>query len=193
MKRLPVECRAGVCLGKVEEGLMVPSVIPFDASFAHSHLPHGLANHVSTAGQLAREARKLQREVERLVNALAIGDDKQEPIVRAIAERQDRLKKLKDELDAARRAPEEVDADLDHLRDMAREILERLRTTLESNPEQAREVLMARSMVFQPIKTKDGPRFRIEGDAHVGKFLGIEGAEPAAVLNGRPQRESNPR
>jgi hypothetical protein len=43
------------------------------------------------------------------------------------------------------------------------------------------------------VKTKDGPRFRIEGDAHVGQFLGLEGQPDVAVQNGRPQRESNAR
>jgi hypothetical protein len=44
-------------------------------------------------------------------------------------------------------------------------------------------------LIFNAVKTKDGPRFRIEGLARIGRLLGIEGAEGVAVLNGRPQGE----
>ena len=41
---------------------------------------------------------------------------------------------------------------------------------------------------FTPVKTPAGPRFRIEGDAKIGRLLGVEGTpEGAAILTLRPQ------
>ena len=44
---------------------------------------------------------------------------------------------------------------------------------------------------FTPVKTPAGPRFRIEGDAKIGRLPGVEGTpEGAAILTLRPQGEA---
>lgn len=126
------------------------------------------------------------------MNALAQCDEKPSAIVRGIAERQARLKEIDAMLDSNMRPPLFIESELEQVRQVAEDAVKNIGPTLEGNSEQAREVLRAlfEKLVFNPVKTGDGPRFRIEGDAQVGKYLGVEGVEPVAVLNERPQGDS---
>ena len=64
-------------------------------------------------GALERDATKIRREIDRLVGALAVTDDKPDAIVNGIADRQARLRDLDAKISAARAAPKVVDDTLD--------------------------------------------------------------------------------
>jgi len=124
-----------------------------------------------------KEVAKLRREIDRLVTALASTDDKPDAIVEGIASRQARVRELEAQVAVAKLAPAAMDAELGKIEQAALEAVERLRVTLEVNPQEGRAVLAALfdRLDFTPVATPDGPRFRIEGTAKTGRLLGIEG------------------
>jgi hypothetical protein len=92
----------------------------------------------------------------------------------------------------AKLAPAAIDAEVDKIEQAAADAMARFRQTLEENPEEGRQVMLGLfdRIQFTPVKTPAGPRFRIEGDAKIGRLLGIEGEpEGAAVLTLCPQGE----
>jgi hypothetical protein len=139
------------------------------------------------SGGLEKEAAKLRREIDRLVNALATTDEKPDAMITGIAERQARVRDLEARSAMAKLVPDAIDKELEKVREVAEEAIERFRLTLESNPEQARDVVRAlfpERITFTPIKTTAGPRYRIEGAAHVGRLLGVEGSGDNVVSPG---------
>ncbi len=143
-----------------------------------------------------KEASTLRREIERLVSALAQSDDRPGAIVEAITSRQARLKEVEAQATIARLAPDAAVAELDKLQAAAEEAIGMFRALLDKNPEEARQVVTTffDRIDFTPVQTPAGPRFKIEGDAKLGRLVGIEGVpEGVAVLTLRPQGDSNPR
>lgn len=152
--------------------------------------------------ELEREATSLRGEIDRLILALASTDHRPEALVRAVAERQERLSLLEARTRAAKAAPVAVDAELERLEQEARRRIADLRSLIERNPDGAREVMAA---VFeQPLKvtardTAQGKRFWIEGEAVVGRLVGLEAggclneASPAGIGTlGRPANRPEP-
>jgi hypothetical protein len=141
-----------------------------------------------------KEASTLRREIERLVSALAQSDDRPGAIVEAITSRQARLKEVEAQATIARLAPDAAGAELDKLQAAAEEAIGMFRAMLDKNPEEARQVVTTffDRIDFTPVQTPAGPRFKIEGDAKLGRLVGIEGVpEGVAVLTLRPQGDSN--
>ncbi len=100
--------------------------------------------HVATTTdlpKLADEARELRIEIDRLVTAIATANDKPEPLVRAIGERQERLSQIESRLRAAQAAPEAINLELRRMEAEAKKRLSDLAGVFERNPDDAREAL----------------------------------------------------
>lgn len=126
---------------------------------------------------LAKEAADLRVEIDRLVLALASSDNKPEPVVRAIAERQERLTALDARLKAAKAAPEAIHTELRRMEAEAKNRLRDLHTAMERNPEEARQVMRAlfpEPLRFTPRDLPEGKRFSIEGVASLGQILAFD-------------------
>ena len=137
----------------------------------------------SRVALLKKEALKLGREVDRLVNALAMTDDRPDALVKAIADRQERLREIDGQVRAAEAAPVFIEHALDRVARRAKDAIENMRKTLGHQAEQARELvatLFDGKIVFTPFKTPAGPRFLLEGTALPGRLFGVE---DAGVLN----------
>jgi DNA invertase Pin-like site-specific DNA recombinase len=127
---------------------------------------------------LERETAKLRREVARLVTAIAMTEDKPEPMVTAIAERQKRLTSVEAELRNARETPTMIGKELDRVEAEARKRLEQFERFLSDKGEAGRRVVAA--AFVGPIKMTavdlpEGRRFKLEGEARIGKLLAMEG------------------
>jgi len=117
---------------------------------------------------LEKELRQLQREVGRLVDALAASDDKSDAIVKGIAERNERIKELDGRIRTARLAPEAIQTDFALMEAGVKDRLRHLRETLARNPTEGRAFL---AQIFpghlrvKPLRTAYGGLFDITGKA----------------------------
>ncbi len=131
----------------------------------------------SKTGSLKKEADKIRREIDRLVNALARTDEKPDSLVKAIADRQERLRDVDGQLRAAETTPALMEHYLDRIARRAREAIEDIRGTFEHQPEKTRELvgtLFGGRIMFRPMITSDGPRFELEAPAAPGRLLAVE-------------------
>jgi len=131
--------------------------------------------------KLEQEARELRVEINKLVTAVATTDDKPEPIVKAIGERQDRLSEIEARLRAVKAAPEAINLELRRMELEAKRRLADLAGVFERNPDDARDALrelFPGKLTFTSIQTAEGPRFQVEGEAVIGRFLAVEGRLP---------------
>jgi site-specific DNA recombinase len=131
------------------------------------------------APKLEAEARKLRAEIGRLVDAVATGTGATEPLVSALETRQERLSAVDAELRAMKAAPEAISLELRRMEAQAKQRLADLAGAFERNPELAREALLKlfpEPLRFTALKTDQGQRFLIEGEAVVGLFSLLEGA-----------------
>ena len=131
--------------------------------------------------KLEREARDLRTEIDRLVAAVAMSDNKPEPLVKAIGDRQDRLNEIGARLRAVQAAPKAIDLELRRMEAEAKKRIGHLEGVFERNPDEAREALrelFPGKLMFTQIVTANGPRFQIEGEAVIGHFLAVEGQFP---------------
>jgi hypothetical protein len=116
------------------------------------------------------DAKRLRAELDNLVSALAAGTANLDPIVRAVAERQERVSALDARIRAAKTAPEAISAELQRLECEARDRLADLRAELAGHPADARAFLAR--ILTGPLKfTPDGNRYRIEGEVPVTTSL----------------------
>ena len=132
----------------------------------------------SQTSRLKKEAEKLHREIDRLVNALAKTDAKPDALVKGIADRQERVREIDGQLRAAEAAPKFIEHHLDRIARHAREAIEDMKSTFKNEPEKTRELigtLFDGKIVFRPVKTPNGPRFELEGTAAPGRLLAVEG------------------
>jgi DNA invertase Pin-like site-specific DNA recombinase len=136
---------------------------------------------------LEREGRGLRTEIDRLVAAVATSDDKPEPLVKAIGERQDRLNDIEARLRAVQAAPKAIDLELRRMEAEAKKRIDHLEEVFERNPDEAREALselFPSKLTFTQIVTANGPRFQIEGEAVIGRLLAVEGFPNVASPTG---------
>jgi hypothetical protein len=141
----------------------------------------------SQTALLKKEAEKLRRETDRLVNALARTDDRPDALVKAIAERQERLREIDGQLRAAEAAPKFIEHHLDRIFRRAQATIQDMRKTFDHQPEKARELvgtLFDGKITFRPKETSEGLRFELEGRAAPGRLLAVEGLAQAGVLKG---------
>ena len=106
---------------------------------------------------LERDATKIRREIDRLVGALAVTDDKPNVIVNGIAERQARLRDLDAKIIADKAAPQVVEDTLTRIVDASLDAIRRFQEIVRAHPDQAREVVAALfdKIVFTPVSTPD--------------------------------------
>jgi site-specific DNA recombinase len=129
------------------------------------------------APALEREASKLRREIQHLVTAIAAATDKPDAVVKAIAERQERLASVEARTRAAKEAPTVIGNELDRVEAEARKRLQQFQAFLVEKGEKGRRVVVA--AFVGPIKVTTlhlphGKRFKLEGEARVGKLLATE-------------------
>jgi hypothetical protein len=138
---------------------------------------------------LQREAGKTRREIDRLVTALTLTDDKPDAIVKGIAERQARLRDLDAKITAAKTAPQVVEDTFIRIVDASLDAIRRFQETMRAHPDQARELVASLfdRVVFTPVQTNEGPRYQLEGVAELGRLLALDDG-----ANGRPQGGSTP-
>jgi septal ring factor EnvC (AmiA/AmiB activator) len=119
---------------------------------------------------LERDATKIRREIDRLVGALAVTDDKPDAIVNGIAERQARLRDLDAKISAAKAAAQVVEDTLARIVEASLDAIRRFHETVKAHPDQARDVVAALfdKIVFTPVSTPDGLRYELEGVAEIG-------------------------
>jgi len=143
--------------------------------------------HVKEAASFEHDSTRLRREIDRLVNALAATDDKPDALIQAIAERQAKLRDAEKQAVTRKRTPDALEQELAVIERAARDAIQKLRETLLECPNEGREVAASlfSSMTFTPVKTPEGPRYRIEGVAEVGRLLGVEGGRANVASPGR--------
>jgi hypothetical protein len=113
--------------------------------------------------------------------------DKTEPVVKAIAERQERLSTVEATMRSAKEAPRVIGSELDRMEAEARKRLKRFGEFLAEKGERGRRVVLAAFVGPIKVTTLDlpeGRRFKLEGEARVGKLLATEVsnvASPAGV------------
>lgn len=124
--------------------------------------------------QLAAEVRKREQEIKRLVDILASADTQPEAVLERISERENEVRSLKTRLEVLRTAPSVIDMEVQRIEAEARRRLANLRSLLERNPDQAREVMstiLDGPLSFTPIRTDDGPRYEVRGSIGLGKLV----------------------
>ncbi len=179
--RRPVTSVNGALVSWMNENVLSEELVVLALQEARRRLEE---RHVATATDLPRlevEARELRTEITRLVTAVARTDDKPEPLVKAIGERQDRLSEVEARLRAVKAAPKAINLELRRLEAEAKKRLSDLASVFERNPDDAREALrelFPGKLMFTAIQTPEGPRFQVEGEAVIGRFLAIEGQFP---------------
>jgi hypothetical protein len=132
------------------------------------------------------EVKKVRKEIENLVSAIAVGAGNVPPLIQAVAERQQKLSELEARLSVAKTAPEAISAELRRLEQEARAKLADFRAALFGSPIVAlaflRTILTGRLM-FSP----EGNLYRFEGEVPVTaalfgsapKYASPAGFEPA--------------
>jgi uncharacterized protein Yka (UPF0111/DUF47 family) len=151
------------------------------------------AQHRQRAGEgekevvaLERDATKTRREIERLVGALALTDDKPDAIMKGIAERQARLRDLDAKIAVAKTAPQVVEDALTRIVDSSLDAIRRFQEAMRVNHDQAREVVavLFKRVTFTPVKTAEGPRYQLEGVAEIGRLLALDDGAKCASPGG---------
>jgi site-specific DNA recombinase len=124
----------------------------------------------ATSVEDEQEANKLRKEIDRLVKALASTDAKPEPVIRAVAEKQEQLSLLESRIRAAKSAPEAISLELHRLEQEARRRAHDIKKLLEMDTAEARKFL---STIFtEPMKFRaNGHVFDIEGQVHLDQAL----------------------
>lgn len=129
------------------------------------------------------EAKRLRVEIANLVSAIAAGGAKAnlDPLVEAVAQRQERASLLEGRIRAAKAAPEAIARELERAETEARSRLADFRSVLGSHPVEARSFLS--QILAGPLRfTPEGNRFRIEGQVPAG--AGLFGGMPNSASPG---------
>ena len=182
--RRPMETVNEAVIGWIQQNMLSEEVILEVLQEVRRRLAERAKMTTTDTPRLQQEAAQLRAEISRLVGALAATEHKPEPIVVAIAERQDRLSALEARLRAAKAAPEAIQLEIRRMEGEVRKRLQDLRGMIERNPAEARKVvqtIFAGPLRFSPVKTEDGKRYQIEGEASVVKMLTGEG--PVSCTN----------
>jgi hypothetical protein len=141
----------------------------------------------SEVPELEKRAKQLKTEIERLGEAVLASSDPPHQLVRMMSEREKDLAAVEARLNTLRIAPSVLDLEARRLEKEARARLADLRGLMSRNPEQARRVLEAvltGPLVFTPIETPEGKRYRVHAEASLDRALTAGGA--GAVLGASP-------
>lgn len=124
--------------------------------------------------RIEQEAAQLRTEISRLITALAATDHKPEPVIAAVAERQERLSALEARIRGAKAAPEAIQMELKRMEAEAKRRIHELREMLARNPEEARrvvETVFSGPLRFTPVEQDGAKRYRIQGEASIPRML----------------------
>jgi site-specific DNA recombinase len=135
--------------------------------------------------KLEAEGRKLKAEIGRLTQALVSTDEKPEAVVRAMAEREKRLTRVRAQIEVLRSSPAVVQSEVGALEQEARKRLQEFKALLGRNPVEARKVVEAMldgPLSFSPTEGERGTRrYRIEGKVRgVGALL-LNDRDPSGI------------
>ena len=137
---------------------------------------------------LEAELKKVNAEIGRLANGLALGDEKPHAVIKLLAEKERHALQLKNRIEAHQAAPAAVKLELDTLEAEARQRIEQFSKLLSRNPVEARkamDALLAGPLVFTPVDRPDGKRYSIEGTVAIGNLFVTE-LEPGFKLLATP-------
>ncbi len=183
--RRPVDAVDADVLGWLMENVITEQII--QASFAklRERLDAHDAHRSTEVPALQARAADLQAELDRLVQALLRTNEQPESVMRAISEREDKLAAVQAEIDAYGTNRKVLDLEARRLEQEARRRLKDFQGIVRRNPEQARKVIAAvvtAKLVWTPITTSAGRRYRITGEADpcgvVGELGSVKLASP---------------
>ncbi|MDI1484712.1 recombinase family protein [Polyangium sp. y55x31] len=141
------------------------------------------------APELEQEVRKVRAEIERLSEAIMSTTDPPATLVRMLKEREKRLSALEGKLTAIRTAPSVLDLEIGRMEREARKRIEHLDAVMQRNPLEARkalETLVTGPLLFTPIETSAGKRYRIEGELALEALFVIETTSSGGVPSASP-------
>lgn len=123
---------------------------------------------------LEKRAKQIKTEIERLGAALLATNEPPHHVLRMMSEREKDLATVEARLNTLKVAPSVLDLEVRRLEKEARQRLADLRGLMERNPEQARhviETLLAGPLVFTPMDTPEGKRYRIQAEASLDRAM----------------------
>ena len=162
----PVEAIDGAIVSWIRENVLQENVLVAAIETLRTRLTDRTVNMDAEVRSLQQEEARLKREAERLTAALATSDDAPEAVVKAIADRDRRLRAVRSQLDTLRAGPALIGAELNGLEAEARRRLADFHDLLRRHPTEARKVMVAvldGPLTFTPVVQDGHRRFRIEG------------------------------
>lgn len=140
------------------------------------------------APALEAELKKVNAEIGRLANGLALGDEKPHAVIKLLAEKERHALQLKNRVEALKAAPAAVRLELDTLEAEARQRIAQFSELLGRNPVEARkamDALLEAPLVFTPVELPEGKRYKVEGPVATGNLFVTE-QEPGLKLFATP-------
>lgn len=186
--RRPVEEVNAAVLGWIRDAVLREDVLAEVLRELRERL-EARAKSVTTEGPaIEAQARQLRAEVTRLATAIATSSTKSDALVKALDERERRLRDLDARLRAMKAAPSAVSLEVRRLEREARSRLEGLRELVARQPEAARgmlEAFFSEPVKCRPVETAKGRRLELVGLGDVGALISTDGVPSGdrAVLN----------
>ena len=129
------------------------------------------ANQPSDVPDLEARETKLNREIHRLTQAIALTDQPLESLAVSLADRERQVRELRARIAVLKAAPSVLDMEVKKLESEARARLADLRGMLRRNPAEGRQALeriFTGPLVMKMIRTPEGLRFEITGRTDTG-------------------------
>lgn len=190
--RLRLEAVDAQLLTAIEQRVLKPEVTRVALRHAAEVIRNRIASQPDEGAKLRQALAKIERERDRLVEAVAKGRGEPAAIIAAIAEREKRIAGLEKEIARLESSPL-----LDQLSDkrLERELTEcaaQWREVLAGNPSEARQAL--RTLMAGPIWFSVQPTgYQLRGTTRLGALLfGENGVEKQPALSWCREGESNP-
>ena len=175
--RRPVEAVDAAVIGWVEENVLGDDAVFVVLQQLRKWIHEQASTTSDVVADLEQEVTQLRQQVDRLVTALAMTDDKPDAIVAGIAERQERLRQLDARIRACQTAPQAIDFQLRRMEADAKKIVANVQETLARNPSEARDLLATifdGRITFTPVDADEGKRFQLGGMGSTGRLLVVE-------------------
>jgi site-specific DNA recombinase len=177
--RRPVEAVDAVVLDWISRNVLSEEVVAKCLREVRHRIAERSTKTASELPALEKRANQLKREIDRLGEALLASSDPPSKIVQMMSAREKELGSLNAQINTLKIAPSVLDLEIRRLEKEARERLRDLRSLLGRHPDRAREVLEALltgPLVFQPIETAEGKRYRVEAEASLDRAVSAGGA-----------------
>jgi site-specific DNA recombinase len=131
----------------------------------------------SEVPELSKRIQKLSAEIHRLGEALLSTDQPLEQVTKMISDRESQVRDLKAKVASLEALPSVVDMETRRMEKEARARIGELKDMIRRSPVEARKVLgklLTGPLVFSPLKTQEGPRFQVSGEAGLGSVFTID-------------------